>query len=60
MKAVCETYFRDRGVDRLCMKRVSDIGVFDRLCMKRVSGIGVNDGLCLKRVSGIGVLIGCL
>ena len=36
-----ETRFRDRGIDCLCIKRVSEIGAFDGLCMKHVSEIGV-------------------
>ena len=49
-----ETCFGDRGIDRLCMKHVSEIGVLigcvetcfrdrgiDRLCMRCVSEIGV-------------------
>ena len=41
IRYVFETCFRDRGIDRLCMKRVSEIGAFDGLCAKRVSEIGV-------------------
>ena len=36
-----ETCFRDRGIDWLCVKRVSGIGGIDQLCVKRVSEIGV-------------------
>ena len=38
---ICGTHFRDRGIDRLCMKHVSEIGVFVRLCVKHVSDIRV-------------------
>ena len=41
-----ETCVKDRSIDQLCLKHVSEIGVFD--------------WLCLKRVSEIGVLIGCV
>ena len=32
MMAVCETCFRDRGIDWLCMKYVSGIGVLIEVC----------------------------
>ena len=60
---------KDRGIDGLCMKCISGIGVFDWLCVKRVSEIGVLlgcvemcfrdrgiDWLCMKLVSRIGVI----
>ena len=37
MWAVYRTCFRDRSIDRLCMKRVSEIGVLIGCVMKRVS-----------------------
>ena len=35
-----ETCFKDRGIDRLCMKRVSRIGALINCVGKRVSEIG--------------------
>ena len=36
-----ETCFGDRGIDQLCMKHASAIGVIDWLCVKCISEIGV-------------------
>ena len=51
-----ETYFRDRGIDQLCMKRISEIGVLIG-CVETCFRDRSIDWQCLKHVSEIGVLI---